>query len=1460
MDYKILKNQTIQLPTLSGRVNSSPELYRAAEFLAKYLRSVIDEDKEVVLFGDFDADGTCSAAIFYLFAKLLRIDRVYPFVSKRAEGYGLNMKAVARLIVENKDRSGKALVVGMDLGISTTEEAKKMLDNGFAIQIIDHHMPRPGAKDDWDSLKKDYPGMVAVYDPFLYKSDEERSLSSLSAAGLTYKILTLILTENLSGLAERVLEKDKVIVNLHSKEQSIQAILSTMAKQAAIAQAADCMPYATNGKLTEAWHMAKEFELPSKLLAGIGVLYKLTHTASRIPWVIGPIINAAGRLQDAYSAFELMIETEEVSATEKIANIQEIRKRVQSLTKYAEENLSEDVLTSKGVVVGMGKDGVITSGVIGIAAARASEHFSAPAVYLCREEHNGQAVLKGSMRRGETDFSCEEWILKLREENIIFAGGGHPAAAGITLYADKLPELLASAEKQAFKATPKLIYEASIEDLNSYSREVVKTMPYGKGHESALIKIRGLLTHVDELKTTRDNIKHTWAYNLRINETEGDSPVVVKLMRGEITDKMAASLSKIAGKSILAGVEAVVSIHDNFKLNSRYERADPRVAAHYEKNSGELDEKEKTTSGRKAMFCFLEEGHYINETGGIFAEDVSKKDSKEGASKTDEKSLSEGSAPKAKKEDKTKESSSTAVSEKADKSEKAESPKKTESANSDLAQAPQLEDVNVRVVKKISPVNYTDLSSEDAASRIFVEIDFPKGTNPRHFVLRRPPRQKIEELVGSKGLETLSDMHGGLWDQSLRAYLISFGVMENLANFKDPRFKIMMSSSALAHYKKIQDNIKLIEEEKKATSKYPVPFLKEESRTRPLPFQYVDVKIFTSRHVALCGNDMGTGKTFESGMWAAFRLAGTLPDQFKNYEELSDKNMLTFDKKITERPPVLFVGLKSVFTQFMNETEAHFNVPQTSFITEDVRKFLIKHGFEKDVTPSTEGVEDGEHLMLIHVNKESKSKAKGGKKKGRSSNDEKNIKQIRSVPDSIKEAFQKEFIKDAGFVFTTYDTIARHPWIVSMYSWSGLVVDEAHELKGQASIRTRALFGEKIDGEPIKNAPVMALSGTFANNRPGDWFVWTRLTRADGGIYTGGGLSEAHNRFSMRFDGLRWKEIRIRGGKTKLVQDRGIPKNGEELKELIYPYIVRRMKTEITEIPNIVQFTHRVSTTGLYTDVIRMLKGEAEIEDESQRLLTKYKLLDKKGNLRGESFKDDDELGVIDPNSVLGKLSLISSLDKACGIVPTLIERGYLPAVPKDASEPFVIVAFHQCAAQEISERLSAAGVPNFLMIQSDSFEEREDKKARFQKGEGIAFVTTFGIGGVGLNLNRANKIIAAGLPWNDARLEQARDRVFRLGQKRDVEFCIMLLSASVDEGIFYMIKNKAKATTKTTGVDQYKDGVLPSWATGGVLLNSLSSSSGTKSPRRKKMESIEEKKKKELEELKNIPDGYVDL
>lgn len=368
-----------------------------AEACERVIKAVTCNER-ITVYGDYDVDGTCAAAIMYLFLKELDAN-VDVFIPNRlTDGYGLSLPGIDQL----KD-SGVSLIITVDCGITALSEICYANSLGIDVIVCDHHKPKdelPKALAILDSLK---PGCQYPY-------------KHLSGAGVALKLIR--------GISESIGRKDAVLKYLDL---------------VALAGAADIVPLTGENRIL----VKKGIELINrKPRPGILALIHNAHlepgnlSAGQIVFTIAPRINAVGRMGDAKLAVDLFTASTYEDA-KKIADVLEEdnleRRRIDEVTfqeaiQKVEEN--EDYQKSYGLVL---HDDAWHPGVIGIVASRMVERYFRPTIMLSTID----GVAKGSARSipGFNIYSALESC-----DDLLLQFGGHEAAAGLSIEISKLPE------------------------------------------------------------------------------------------------------------------------------------------------------------------------------------------------------------------------------------------------------------------------------------------------------------------------------------------------------------------------------------------------------------------------------------------------------------------------------------------------------------------------------------------------------------------------------------------------------------------------------------------------------------------------------------------------------------------------------------------------------------------------------------------------------------------------------------------------------------------------------------------------------------------------------------------------------------------------------------------------------------------------------------------------------------
>jgi single-stranded-DNA-specific exonuclease len=383
----------------------SPWLMKDMNLAVERLLLAFNNSERILVYGDYDVDGTTSVATFFQFIQQLHSQVDYYIPHRYKEGYG-----ISKLGIDFAHENNFTLIVSLDCGTKSVELIHYAKTLGIDFIVCDHHMP-----DD------ELPDAVAILNP--KQLNCTYPFKELCGCGVGFKLMQAI-AEKLSLPNESYLKYLDLV---------------------ATAIAADIVPIIDENRILAYYGLQKINSNPS---TGIKALMQLaaiqnTMTISNVVFVIAPRINAAGRMDDAKKAVQLFVEQDFQTALNiaKLLHTDNTDRKEADLQTTEEalhilEN-SNNALTSKSTVVFREH---WHKGVVGIVASRLIEHYYRPTVVLTKSGD----YLAGSAR-SVAGFNLYEAIHACREHLIGY--GGHFAAAGLTLHEHNLKEFSQAFEK-----------------------------------------------------------------------------------------------------------------------------------------------------------------------------------------------------------------------------------------------------------------------------------------------------------------------------------------------------------------------------------------------------------------------------------------------------------------------------------------------------------------------------------------------------------------------------------------------------------------------------------------------------------------------------------------------------------------------------------------------------------------------------------------------------------------------------------------------------------------------------------------------------------------------------------------------------------------------------------------------------------------------------------------------------
>ena len=428
------------------------------------LCQAIDNHERIMVYGDYDVDGTTAVALMYSFLRTQTDNLIYYIPDRYTEGYGISTKGI-----DTAKEKGCSLVIALDCGIKAVDKMDYANSLGIDFIICDHHTPGDVT-----------PRAVAVLN--MKRKDCMYPFKELSGCGVGFKLVQ-------AYAQRRGLDMQEVYKLLPLLAMSI---------------ASDIVPVTGENRILAFYGLRAINAFPSVGLQAImqiaGIEGK-TITISDLVYKIGPRINAAGRIKSGSEAVRLLI-TDDAEAALRFAKEidsynQDRRDFDTKTTDEALEQLQKDPMNSEKFTT------VVYSpewhkGVVGIAASRLTETYYRPTIVLTAGEDD---IISGSAR-SVSDFDIYTAIDSCRD--LLTNFGGHKFAAGLSMHLKDLPEFQRRFEEYVAahitpeQQCPTLDIEAEVElsDMNWKMYKILQCLePFGPGNERPLFLCRHLINN-----------------------------------------------------------------------------------------------------------------------------------------------------------------------------------------------------------------------------------------------------------------------------------------------------------------------------------------------------------------------------------------------------------------------------------------------------------------------------------------------------------------------------------------------------------------------------------------------------------------------------------------------------------------------------------------------------------------------------------------------------------------------------------------------------------------------------------------------------------------------------------------------------------------------------------------------------------------------------------------------------
>lgn len=430
------------------------------------MKDSIEEGKKIVIYGDYDCDGVISTVILNKGLTRAGAKVSYHIPHRENEGYGMNSNRVKILSEE-----GANLIITCDNGIAAFEEIQLANDLGMEVILTDHHDIQLVEDENGDKIPK-VPNAYAVVNP--KQEDCKYPFKSLCGAGIALKFIMALYKE----------------MNIPIEEAN------KLIEFCAIATVCDVVDLKEENRII----VKKGLEiLNNSSNLGVKALKKQCKiekelSAYHLGFVIGPCINATGRLETANLSVELLMAKDELKAEELAKELYELNERRKELTQQSVEAVMEQIekerLTNNKVIIVYNP--YIHESIAGIVAGRVKERYNLPTIVLTK----GKDMPKGSARSIE-GYDMFKELSKCKE--LLSKFGGHPMAAGLSLKEENIIKLrerlneLCELTEDDFVPKVRIDVAQPVNTLNEVLIDKISILePFGKGNATPLLAVKNI--------------------------------------------------------------------------------------------------------------------------------------------------------------------------------------------------------------------------------------------------------------------------------------------------------------------------------------------------------------------------------------------------------------------------------------------------------------------------------------------------------------------------------------------------------------------------------------------------------------------------------------------------------------------------------------------------------------------------------------------------------------------------------------------------------------------------------------------------------------------------------------------------------------------------------------------------------------------------------------------------------
>ena len=436
-----------ELSNLDNNLNLNNVFLKNNDFVKsiKLLINSINSKENICVLGDYDVDGSAATSLFVRFFESIKHPFFYYIPDRKKDGYGATKKLFEKLILKKPQ-----LIIMVDCGSTSNEAIDFLNENKIKSLIIDHH-----------EINKPFPEANMIINP--KKDNGYIKYDYLCATTLVYFFLDLL--------------SQKIKCKIKISDYLIYVLLATVC---------DVMPLRKLNRLI-ALEALKSFDINKNI--ALNELFSLNKKNNKINindlgYLIGPILNAGGRLSKSNYATELLSSDNWDIVNNRSIELIKLNNKRKEIEKLILDEIDFDKIEKENKDVIIYYKSNINEGLIGIIASRLKDYFNKPAIVITTSNN----LLKGSAR-SVYDYNIGRAIKNSLDKKLIISGGGHDMAAGFSLKKNNLKDfeefILKDFIDMGLTNDHKFLYDAEISSLafnKDFYSNIKKLEPFGNAN------------------------------------------------------------------------------------------------------------------------------------------------------------------------------------------------------------------------------------------------------------------------------------------------------------------------------------------------------------------------------------------------------------------------------------------------------------------------------------------------------------------------------------------------------------------------------------------------------------------------------------------------------------------------------------------------------------------------------------------------------------------------------------------------------------------------------------------------------------------------------------------------------------------------------------------------------------------------------------------------------------------